>query len=416
MILSVGLGLLHRFLTDEMPIGFFAENDITEQSFAGNEADAFQLIVNHFQNFGVLPKIETIEAELKIKFPEFPNEPISYWAEKVERRRQSMMMTKAAQTILTDAAEGEVEDARSALKTLFFDLEARAPSGRVFDLANISDDVVAKHDKVRMLSEEVSGIPFGIKYLDEITGGAQPGDTVALVGRPSLGKTYFTLQMALSAWERNRTPLIVSLEMPADRCARRVLALRSHVPVTMVRLGKLGFWGRGKLVADIGQLKEFRRSFHIMEGTLDSTVEDIALKVRELRPDCLYIDGAYMLRTRREARSRQERIAETAEFIKRMASEFEIPILSTYQFNRKGPGFDNIYMSDVIGQLASIVLGIDDEEEAEDFPVHGAAQFKSLELFKGREGERGKMRIVFDMQRMVIEQDSVLEGYENGGM
>jgi len=40
----------------------------------------------------------------------------------------------------------------------------------------------------------------------------------------------------------------------------------------------------------------------------------------------------------------------------------------------------------------------------------GATRMKTLELLKGREGESGVLRVVYDMQRMIIKQDSIIRG------
>jgi hypothetical protein len=37
--------------------------------------------------------------------------------------------------------------------------------------------------------------------------------------------------------------------------------------------------------------------------------------------------------------------------------------------------------------------------------------YKIFELLKGREGERGTVRVIYDMGRMEIKQDSVVSGY-----
>jgi len=180
----------------------------------------------------------------------------------------------------------------------------------------------------------------------------------------------------------------------------------------MIRLGRLSFWGRERLVSDVGRLQDLGgQPFYLMQGSLKTTVEDLVLKVRELRPSALYVDGAYLLRTRSKNASHWERIAETAEYLKMMATEFSIPTLATYQFNRRGPGsLGNIAHSDVVGQLASIVIGIDEEDE-EDARTFSSRQYKILELLKGREGERGTIRMVYDMNRMQISQESVIRGY-----
>jgi len=150
----------------------------------------------------------------------------------------------------------------------------------------------------------------------------------------------------------------------------------------------------------------------LMQGTFNTTVEDIFIRVKELRPTSLYVDGAYLLRSKNKNQARWERVTETAEFLKLIASEFNIPTISTYQFNRKGPGLGNIGYSDAVGQLASIVIGIE-EDEAVAQTSWGAKQTKLLTLFKGREGERGQIRILYDMEHMQIRQQEIVSGFDS---
>ncbi len=228
--------------------------------------------------------------------------------------------------------------------------------------------------------------------------------------------SYILMNMANYAYDHGETPLVATYEMAPVQCARRILALRTHVSATTIRLGRLSYWGREKVLTDIGRLGDMSgRPFHLMQGTLKSTVEDLVLRVQELRPTVVYVDGAYLLRTASKNASRWERVSETAEYLKMIASEFAIPVIATYQFNRKGAGtLGNIAYSDAIGQLASIVLGIDDEDVDGDKgkTTFAARVYKQLELLKGREGERGTLRLLYDMERMFITQDAVLSGFK----
>jgi hypothetical protein len=67
------------------------------------------------------------------------------------------------------------------------------------------------------------------------------------------------------------------------------------------------------------------------------------------------------------------------------------------------------------------VISISDEPDSETGVVRNEAgavlihrQYKIVELIKGREGEKGKIRVVYDMFRMKIEQDSILRSYTGG--
>ena len=68
----------------------------------------------------------------------------------------------------------------------------------------------------------------------------------------------------------------------------------------------------------------------------------------------------------------------------------------------------------MIGQLASIVLGIEDDQEddQEDQEHRGTIQ-KVLRILKGREGEQGRIPIEFNVIRSQIEEiveDVSMEG------
>lgn len=413
--MSVGLGLLNRVVRDGASPTALSEAGVTRDSFIGDERKVYDLVVSHFASYRVLPTLETITAETGVSFPRFPAEPLGYWIDRVEQRLRVGMLAKASKVIQEAAAEGKLSEAIDEVRTLYLGLQKRGAIDQIVTLANVASEVMTLHDNLQR-SGRRSGVPFGFPYLDEVSSGAQPADTVALVGRPSQGKSYILMNMANYAYDHGETPLVATYEMAPVQCARRILALRTHVSATTIRLGRLSYWGREKVLTDIGRLGDMSgRPFHLMQGTLKSTVEDLVLRVQELRPTVVYVDGAYLLRTASKNASRWERVSETAEYLKMIASEFAIPVIATYQFNRKGAGtLGNIAYSDAIGQLASIVLGIDDEDVDGDKGkmTFAARVYKQLELLKGREGERGTLRLLYDMERMFITQDAVLSGFK----
>jgi hypothetical protein len=97
-----------------------------------------------------------------------------------------------------------------------------------------------------------------------------------------------------------------------------------------------------------------------------------------------------------------------AEQLKIAAGRMDVPILGTYQANAD----KSIFGSKTISHLASIVLFIsdykaEDEGERESWEVVG--QEKTLEIVKGRGGEQGKIKIIYDLVHGArIYQDSVI--------
>lgn len=415
--MSVGIAILHSLLVEEIPFTALAENGLTEDAFLKDERKVYSYIEKHYLRHDRLPRVKTVERETKVSLGDFPDEPFAYWVDALENRRRGSLLLDAAKSIKERVTGGELEEARAKVLELLEELDLNRRDNLIVDIREVTDGVLSAHDDRRMRHEMV-GVPFGIPYLDEISDGAQQGDTVAIVGPTSIGKSYLLLRMVLSAWEAGEVPVLVTMEMSAAQTARRLLALKSNISAKMIRMGQLSTLGRRKLGEVAQGFKDITdRPLHILKGSLTSTVEDLALRCRQLKPNILYVDGAYLLRTRAKFGSRWERIAETAEYLKMIAGEYNIPVIGTYQFNRKGRsrrgggGLGDIGGSAAIEQLASIVCAMEDEE-GETEEVSGrdwtTRQMKLLKLLKGREGERGSVRLLYDMQLMKIEEESVL--------
>ena len=412
--MSVGLGLLHRVCTDQLSLNVLSEAGIDRSLLRGDEVTVLDYVIDHMRQFGQLPAIRTIEAEADVDFPGFPDEPVGYWIDRVERRHQLQLISGTLARMQEDVGGGDLSEARRRIRELNLDLEQRHPTTAMQQMDSVASVVWDTHDELQKRGR-LAGIPFGIEYLDRVSDGAQATDTIALVGRPGRGKSYFMFSWANFAHQMGKVPLVVTMEMSNYQCGRRIVAMRSKIPATLIRLGKVGFYARRKALADMRQyFGDDMPPFYLLQGSFNMTVEDLAVRVQEVRPDVVYVDGAYLLRTRASHDQRWERVTATAETLKTLALEFGLPVIASYQFNRRGAGdLGNIAFSDAVGQLASIVIGIDDEHAVEGVS-YSPQQFKVLELLKGREGERGSIRVIYDMARMQIRQDSVISGYMDG--
>lgn len=410
--MGVGIALLKKMIEESRPLSMLSDSGLDSGAFVAEEATAYKYIDKYYRKYHKLPTWATVKKAAKLNNVDFPDEPISYWLDQVEARHKVNTMATTFREVSDMLAKGDdyLDTAIQRVRELALRLDAHTGGDRVSKVSDLLDSVLVAHD-ARQISVGLSGVPFGLEYLDKVSDGAQPTDTVALVGRPGVGKTYFVLNMARIANISGAVPLFVPMEMSAYQSVRRLTALEAQVPATSIRLGRLSYWGRDKLDRIITEVKKADRPpFYLMEGTLTTTVEDIVMRVEELRPTILYIDGAYLVQTKTKHKAKWERVSEVAEYLKMIAKDYYIPVIATWQFNRKGPGsLGNIMYSDSVGQLASIVAGIENEQ-------HGgkdeweAKSTKIFNLLKGREGESGRLRVLYDMNRMVIKQIEVLTG------
>lgn len=409
--MSIGIALFRKLLLDKVSLSVVSESGLEESDFIEKEIKVYHFIVDHFQKFGQLPSIVTVEEETGVEIPKFPGEPVEYWIEKLVHRSRQQVIIKEGRKALSEAEDGEVTDAMASLRGLIFDLDRKFDQSGVVKLHDAMSMAMDAHEK-RKMTPDLLGIPFGIPFLDKTSDGAQGSDTVAVVGRPGTGKTYLILYMALAAVDKGKKVLFYSPEMGVPQLGRRLLALNSHVPVNMIKFGQVGFYAEEKIKQDIADMMaKSGDRFNIIRGSMTSTVEDLAIKTKEMKPDILYVDGAYLLRPRSKVRAKWERVAETAEVLKALSAEMDIPILGTYQFNRKGAGkLENIAYSDVIGQLASIVISLFPDPNVAKGEAWDGTQSKILELIKGRDGEHGSAKLLFDLVRMnVIQEEEVNE-------
>jgi len=408
---SVGLGFLYRVLNDGTDLDFLNVNGLSADDFNESELEVVDLIKNHVRLYSVLPSTKTVEAEWGSRFPDFPDEPVNYWSDNIIKRTSSFQILEASEVLKNDVLNTNVDGAYKKLRELYLKLQERRASNPITNLQEVGLEVLQEHDK-RQVARREATIPFGFPYLDKISSGAHPGDFIAIVGKRGAGKTYFMLKMANAIHEAGKVPMVVSTEMNPVQYARRILALRNKVKFEAIRSGRLIHnKGRAAIESDLENLSNNAIPYLIMKSALSNTLEDIIVHVKEKRPDCVYVDGAYLLKSdSSKKQNRFEQYSHGADMLKLLAQETGIPVIATYQLLRKtAGGLDDVYMSDVIAQNATLVLGVKDADEQTTGDVEwNSVKYKILEVLKGREGESGRILVHFDLERMIIEEVEVL--------
>lgn len=213
--------------------------------------------------------------------------------------------------------------------------------------------------------------------------------------------TYCTLSIALNAWDvQKKSVLFVSMEMKPALIVQRLAAMYAKIPITPLKKGDLSERFM-KVLGNAFIEGEDNPPFWIMDGALASKVSDISLLARQLNPDFIVIDGAYLVSPSFKANSSWERVKVVVEDIKRLLAEgMNIPVLASYQLNRDAAkvkkeeslGVETLAGSDAIGQIASVVLAMKELETVANLNK------KKVEVIKGRSGECGSFWIewVFD--------------------
>ena len=162
------------------------------------------------------------------------------------------------------------------------------------------------------------GLQLGWPYLDTMTGGLHLTDMVSMVGRPGIGKTWQMLYCAHHGWQqaeadpqnKGESRMFVSMEMSILAIEQRLAALHTHVPFSGRQERRDVFGRLQDLKKGLKEMQGFKAPFWIVDGNLTATVDDLYLLAKQLKPDAIFIDGAYLVKnTEREgplqARRRQ---------------------------------------------------------------------------------------------------------------
>lgn len=413
--MSVGYGLL-KSVIHQGPEALVSLSDkgITNDLFQGDERTIFSAIEQFYLSYGELPTLDTIEVSSGITVPwdNFPIEPLDYWIDQVKER--SLLLQ--AGTILSQAQDAmgrrDLIRLRECIQNVYIQLEESRNDYSVQSIEEASREVIDLHNRVQQDPTEIPGIPYAFPYLNLISGGMWGGDLVSLIGRPATSKSYLLLNEAKHSHNSGNKVLIVSMEMPIIQCVRRLSALRTGINYNRLRFGRVSSFGIEKLEADIDSMSS-QVPFQILSGGMFGTIDRIYAQIKHYRPDVVYIDGAYLVRTTTKGGQRWERVLQVLEILKQVALAENIPIYLTTQFNKTAPGtLEGIAYSDGISQASSIAISLD-TDGADDASMSKPIQYRTLKLLKGRDGETGKIRIELDFNRMIFSQNTVLSGMTN---
>ncbi|BEV70941.1 MULTISPECIES: replicative DNA helicase [unclassified Paludibacterium] len=299
---------------------------------------------------------------------------------------------------LLDEAEGKV----------FKIAESTAKSKQGFlEMPNLLKEVVERIDMLysRENPDEVTGIPTGFIDLDARTSGLQPGDLVIVAGRPSMGKTAFSMNIAEHVAVEERKPVAVfSMEMGGTQLVMRMLGSVGRLDQHVLRTGRLGDEDWQKLTFAIGKLSEAPM---YIDETPALTALEVRARARRLARQhggelgLIVIDYLQLMSgSGRGGENRAAELGEISRGMKGLAKELKVPLIALSQLSRsveqrpnKRPMMSDLRESGAIEQDADIIIFMyRDEYYNPDSPDKGLAE---AIIGKHRNGPTGTVRLAF---------------------
>lgn len=265
-------------------------------------------------------------------------------------------------------------------------------------------NTIERIDEIFNSDGSITGVATGFDDFDEMTSGLQPSDLIIIAGRPSMGKTTFSMNIAEHVAVSGDKPVAVfSLEMPAEQLAMRLIASLGRVELQKIRTGQLtdADWPR---ITSAVTLLEQKNSIYI-DDTAGLSPTEVRARARRVKREhglgLIVIDYLQLMQIKGgTGENRTAEISEISRSLKSLAKELEVPVIALSQLNRsleqrpdKRPISSDLRESGAIEQDADLIVFIyRDEVYNPDSPDKGTAE---ILIRKQRNGPIGSCRVSF---------------------
>ena len=293
-------------------------------------------------------------------------------------------------------------------------------TGSLSDLAPAADLVKPALDRLEQLHLKkisVTGLESGFHELDHLTAGFQASELIIVAARPSMGKTAFSLNIALHNALQGKKTAFFSLEMSREQMLMRLLSSMAKINLSQLITGQVKdhLWERLLHVA--GRLEQL--PFYIDDSAPLSPYE-IRAKARRMKArhglDLVVVDYLQLMQLPERAENREREVSEMSRLLKAFSKELDIPVIALSQLNRgvesrsnRRPILSDLRESGAIEQDADMIMMLyrgdyyetdDDEDEAA-----GGKGRAEVIISKHRNGPTGTVHLKWVPEYASFEND-----------
>jgi len=308
------------------------------------------------------------------------------------------------------------------LEKKFFNLTNEIKKQKLSSSAELINNIFFEL-KTKSLNPKLSGVTSGFYELDFLTQGFQKSDLIILAGRPSMGKTALSLNIASNLIKNSKLPvLFFSLEMSKEQIMYRLLSMETNINQMRLKSGKLyqNDWIKlNKMIKIISKFPLF------IDDTFNLSIQDIKSKIKTIlfeqnKLGLVIIDYIQLMQnTKSKSENRVQELSQITRSLKTIAREFNIPIIGLSQLSRnvenridKKPILSDLRESGSIEQDADLVLmlyksnannSLSSKEEST------TSQLIELIIAKQRNGPIGTIKLKFDQEQTKFFNQNTLE-------
>ncbi len=290
---------------------------------------------------------------------------------------------------------------------------------------SMTDVLNAAIDQIeRRAKGEDRGMPSGVATLDRRTMGFHKGELTIIGARPAVGKSAFAAQIALEAARKGYKIGICSREMTDIQYGTRIIAKESGISSDHLRSGKLEQKEWIALAEDMEYISVLPVSFIFTAKNIEDLRMEVQKKAEAGELDMLIVDYTQLMQTRQKFEKDYLRIGYISKMLKDMTIDFNISVIALAQVARSTendmPNLAELRGSGDLEQDADNVIFLHRPKDASDKHIFSndrdlfmktqntGLQYIVIDIAKQRQGDIGKVGIIFDPSRMrylAIEQD-----------
>ncbi len=277
------------------------------------------------------------------------------------------------------------------------------------ELKDVLTDSLERLEEFRRGGGRYRGIPTGYTGLDNKLAGLHPSNLIILAARPGIGKTSFSLNMALNvALKEKKAVGFFSLEMSKEELVDRLLVGQADIDAWKLKTGKLSESDYNALTEAMGELAD---APIYIDDTPGISILEMRTKARKLKLEhdlqLLIVDYLQLADAGKRFDSRVQEVSFVSQGLKNLARELRIPVIALSQLSRaveqrgsKKPQLADLRESGAIEQDADIVMFIYTEDDDGDDLLGDGKRNMKLYIAKHRAGATGEINLMFRGDRV----------------
>lgn len=329
---------------------------------------------------------------------------VEYYAKVVLETSLRRALLAISSKIVQDAHD-ESADSRAVLEDAqkhLFELTDANQSATFKTPKDIIPRAIEAIERLYHTRDAFTGVPSGLKELDQMTSGFQKSELIIIGARPSVGKTALALTMAAHTAIKEKIPTaFFSLEMSDMQLMMRLLSSEAHIPSENLRSGLLRMKDFQDIQDAAGRI--YDAPLYIVDMP-NMKLLDLRAMARRLRTQnevqIIFVDYLTLITSENTLIPRHEQIAEISRSLKSLARELNIPVVALSQVRRdaegKMPTLADIRESGSIEQDADVVMFLHRERTpSRDDSGRDVTVDTKLIVAKQRNGPIGDLDILF---------------------